>query len=167
MHADPRPPAAPVDRSGRRLLLAGGLTLSLAVVAALTLVPEGSGWAWGAPRTELHWYLSGLTSPATFLQLVGNLLLGVPAALAVRLRPGLASPGGLAAVALPAGGTIEALQLLLPLGRAVSPVDALLYAIGAVLVGLLVAGTDRSRPRPAATGSSTAILDDVHVAMYR
>ena len=168
VHTDARPPAAPVDRSGQRLLLAGGLALSFAVVAALTLVPEGSGWAWGAPRTELHWYLSGLTSPATFLQLVGNLLLlGVPAALAVRLRPGLASPGRLAAVALTAGGTIEALQLLLPLGRVVSPVDALLYAIGAVLVGLLVAGTDRSRPRPAATGSSTAILDDVHVAMYR
>ena len=110
MHAHPRPPAAPVDRSGRRLLLAGGLTLSLAVVAALTLVPEGSGWAWGAPRTELHWYLSGLTSPATLLQLVGNLLLlVVRAALAVRLWPGLASPERLTAAALAAGGAIEAL----------------------------------------------------------
>ncbi|MBM7804341.1 hypothetical protein JOD57_000178 [Geodermatophilus bullaregiensis] len=155
MAADPCSPVLVLDRPGtarpvpeapgRRLLLGAALALALAVVASLTLVPEGSGWAWGAPLTELHWYLTGLASPTTLLQLVGNLLLlAVPAALAVRLWPALAHPARLAVAALAAGGTIEVLQFLLPLGRVVSPVDALLNAAGAVLAGLLVAAADRT-----------------------
>ncbi|MBW0117977.1 VanZ family protein [Pseudonocardia abyssalis] len=44
-----------------------------------------------------------------------------------------------------AGAAIELLQWLLPLGRVVSPVDALLNAAGAVLAGLLVVAARRSR----------------------
>ncbi|WP_448639530.1 VanZ family protein [Geodermatophilus sp. URMC 63] len=147
--------------------------MALAAAASLTLVPEGTGWAWGAPLTELRWYLTGLTSPATPLQLVGNLLLiAVPAVLAVRLWPALAHPARLAAAALAAGGTIEVLQFLPPLGRVVSPVDALLNAAGALVTGAVVAATDRDRrrgrrgaatPRPDGTsnrrGGRTTCLD--------
>jgi hypothetical protein len=117
---------------------------ALAVVAALTLTPEGTGWAWGAPVTELRWYATGLDSAATLLQLVGNLsLFVVPAALAVLLWPSLARPARLVGAALAAGVGIELLQGALSLGRVVSPVDAVLNAAGAVVAGLLVASVDR------------------------
>jgi VanZ family protein len=65
----------------------------------------------------------------------------------------LGRPARLLPAAVLAGGTIEALQWALPLGRVVSPVDALLNASGAVVAGLLVAalqgvrraGSGRSR----------------------
>ena len=116
------------------------LAAALAVVAALTLLPQGSGWVWGSPAAELHWYATGLDSTTTVLQLVGNLgLLTAPAVLAVLRWPGLGRPGPLAAAALATGTAIELLQWALPLGRVVSPLDALLNAAGAVLAGLLVA----------------------------
>ena len=122
------------------VLLAG----AVAMVAALTLTPEGTGWAWGSPTTELLWYATGLDSPATMLQLVGNLgLLVVPAALAVLLWPSLGRPAHLVAVALAGGAGIEVLQWALSLGRVVSPLDAALNAAGAVAAGLLVASVDR------------------------
>ena len=43
----------------------------------------------------------------------------------------------LVTAALAAGASIELLQWALPLGRVVSPVDALLNAAGAVVTGLL------------------------------
>ncbi len=49
----------------------------------------------------------------------------------------LSSPRRLAAAALAAGIGIELLQWLLPLGRVVSPLDALLNATGALLAGLV------------------------------
>jgi VanZ family protein len=52
--------------------------------------------------------------------------------------PALASPHRLAAAALAAGVGIELLQWLLPLGRVVSPLDALLNATGALVTGLVV-----------------------------
>ena len=52
-----------------------GLAGAAAVVVALTLLPAGRGWSWGAPLSELHWYASGWDSPTAMLQLVGNLLL--------------------------------------------------------------------------------------------
>ena len=116
-----------------------GLVASLVVVAVLTLTPEGAGWAWGSPVEELTWYLTGLDSTATMLQLVGNLaLLAVPAAFAVLRRPALGRPAPLIRVWLAVGTGIELLQWALPLGRVVSPVDALLNATGAVAVGLVV-----------------------------
>lgn len=116
------------------------LVTALAVVAALTLTPEGTGWSWGAPAEELHWYASGLDSPATVRQLVGNLgLLAVPAALAVVRWPSLRQPARLVALAAASGTGIELLQWALPLGRVVSPLDAVLNAVGAVVAGLLVA----------------------------
>jgi hypothetical protein len=128
--------AVTADRRG----LAAALAAALAVVAAVTLLPTGRGWAWGSPTAELRWYASGLGSEATVLQLVGNLgLLAVPAALAVLLWPAVGTPGRLVAGGLAAGAGIELLQWLLPLGRVVSPLDALLNAIGAVVAGLLVA----------------------------
>ena len=115
------------------------LLASLAVVAALTLTPQGSGWAWGSPVEELTWYLTGLDSTATMLQLVGNLsLLAVPAALAVLRWPALGRLRWLTTGALATGSGIELLQWALPLGRVVSPVDALLNATGAVVAGLVV-----------------------------
>lgn len=124
-----------------------GLAAALAVVAALTLLPEGSGWAWGSPAEELRWYATGLDSTTTMLQLVGNLgLLTAPAVLAVLRWPRLGRPGPLAAAALAAAGAIELLQWALPLGRVVSPLDALLNATGAVLAGLLVARVRRAVP---------------------
>jgi VanZ family protein len=44
-----------------------------------------------------------------------------------------------ASLALASGTAIELLQRVLPLGRVVSPLDALLNATGAVVAGLLVA----------------------------
>ncbi|MGY1802542.1 VanZ family protein [Blastococcus sp. SYSU D00922] len=135
-----------MDRAGpghlmpARRALDGALLLAVAVVALLTLLPTGSGWAWGAPSSELHWYASGWGSPTAMLQLFGNLaLLGPLAALAVLRWPRLATPVRLAATALPVAVSIELLQWALPLGRVVSPLDALLNATGAVLGGLLVA----------------------------
>ncbi len=121
--------------------LDAALLLAALAVAWLTLTPAGgSGWAWGAPLTELRWYATGLDSETTVLQLVGNLLLLVPlAVLAVLRRPRLGTPPRLAALAVAAGAGIELLQWALPLGRVVSPVDAALNATGAVVAGLLVA----------------------------
>ncbi len=97
---------------------------------------RGSGWAWGAPLTELRWYATGLDSEATVLQLVGNLVLLVPlAVLAVLRRPSLGTPPRLAALAVAAGTGIELLQWALPLGRVVSPVDAALDATGVRFTG--------------------------------
>jgi hypothetical protein len=130
-----------------RRLLSAGLAGALAVVAVLTLLPAGSGWAWGSPLSELHWYVTGLDSRATLLQLVGNLgLLTAPAALAVLRWPALGRPGPLVAASLAAGTAIELLQWALPLGRVVSPLHALLNAVGAVLAGLLVARMRRPVP---------------------
>lgn len=131
----------------RRLLSAGLLAATL-VVVALTLLPQGTGWVWGAPATELRWYLTGLDSSTTVLQLGGNLvLLTAPAVLAVLRWPVLGRPGHLAAAALATGTAIELLQWALPLGRVVSPLDALLNAVGAVLAGLLVTRMRRPRRR--------------------
>ncbi|MGY1732135.1 VanZ family protein [Geodermatophilus sp. SYSU D01045] len=123
-----------------RSLLSAALAVALAVVAALTLLPTGDGgWAWGSPAVEAHWYLSGLDSRATVRQLLGNLLLLTPAAaLAVLRFPALRRPAALAGAAVTAGAAIEVLQWLLPLGRVVSPLDALLNAAGALAAGLLV-----------------------------
>ena len=109
-------------------------------MAALILAPVGAGWSWGSPATELRWYSTGLGSAATRLQLAGNLgLLVVPAGLAVLLWPPLRRVHLLAGAALAAGATIELLQWALPLGRVVSPLDAVLNAAGAVVGGLVVA----------------------------
>ena len=130
-----------------RKLLTAGLAAASVVVAVLTLLPQGGGWAWGSPATELRWYVTGLDSTATVLQLVGNLaLLTAPAVLAVLRWPALGRPGPLAAAALTTGAAIELLQWALPLGRVVSPLDALLNAVGAVGAGLLVARTRRAVP---------------------
>ncbi len=133
--------------------LDAALLLAALAVAWLTLTPAGgSGWAWGAPLTELRWYATGLDSEATVLQLVGNLLLLVPlAVLAVLRRPRLGTPRRLAALAVAAGAGIELLQWALPLGRVVSPVDAALNATGAIAAGLVVAlATGRPARRQAA-----------------
>jgi hypothetical protein len=120
------------------------LAAALAAVAVVTLTPEGTGWEWASPAAELGWYASGLDSPATLLQLIGNLgLFVVPAAFAVLLWPSLGRPQRLIAVALAAGAGVEALQWTLSLGRVVSPVDAGLNAAGAVAAGLLVAAVLR------------------------
>jgi hypothetical protein len=127
--------------------LTAGLVAALALVAALTLLPAGTGWAWGSPAAELRWYATGLDSTTTMLQLVGNLgLLTAPAVLAVLRWPDLGRPGPLAAAALATATAIEVLQWALPLGRVVSPLDALLNATGAVLAGLLVARMRRPVP---------------------
>ena len=123
----------------RRQALTAPFALAVASVAALTLMPRGSGWRWGAPIDELHWYLTGLGSEATMVQLVGNLtLLAAPAAVAVLRWPPVGKLGRLVGLALAAGTTIELLQRVLPLGRVVSPLDAVLNAVGAVAAGLLV-----------------------------
>ena len=131
-------------RVGLHAFLAGALT----VVAMVTLTPEGTGWSWGDPLTELRWYATAPDSAATMLQLMGNLsLLVLPAALAVLLWPTLGRPRRIAAAALAAGAGIEVLQWVLPLGRVVSPVDAVLNAVGAVAAALLVGGVARSSRR--------------------
>jgi len=122
-----------------RRTLDTALVLAGAAVAVLTLLPAGPGWVWGDPVSEARWYLSAWDSPTAMLQLTGNLaLLGPLAALAVLRWPALATPQRLATAALAAGVGIELLQWLLPLGRVVSPLDALLNASGALLTGLVV-----------------------------
>jgi len=141
-----------------RRLLSLALAAALAVVAALTLLPQGGGWAWGSPVGELRWYATGLDSRTTLLQLVGNLgLLTAPAVVAVARRPELGRPAVLVAVALATGTAIELLQWALPLGRVVSPLDALLNATGAVVAGLLsrsYSSASRRRGRPAARSAA-------------
>ncbi|RZU32581.1 teicoplanin resistance protein VanZ [Blastococcus saxobsidens] len=140
----------------QRSALGAVLIASLAAVAALTLLPVGTGWAWGSPATELRWYATGLGSEATLLQLLGNLaLLAVPAASAVLLRPSLARASRLTAVALAGGATIEVLQWLLPLGRVVSPLDAALNATGALAAGLLAAHAGRAGQAATRTGRAS------------
>ena len=122
-----------------RPVLSAGLAATTTLVALLTLLPAGSGWRWGAPVSELQWYATSWTSETAMLQLTGNLvLLAPPAALAVLRWPALAAPWRLVPAALSAAASIELLQWLLPLGRVVSPVDALLNAISAVVAGLVV-----------------------------
>jgi hypothetical protein len=67
--------------------------------------------------------------------------------LAVLRWPALRAPGRLVLAAGATAGAIELFQWLLPLGRVVSPVDALLNATGAVVAGLAVAGLRTSAPR--------------------
>jgi hypothetical protein len=137
-----------------RRALEVGLGLATAVVVAVTLLPTGRGWAWGAPLTELHWYSTGWDSPTAMLQLVGNLALLAPlAALAVFRWPALAAPHRLVGAAVLVGAGIELLQWTLPLGRVVSPLDALLNATGAVLTGLVVAGLRTS------AGAGAAVVE--------
>jgi hypothetical protein len=147
----PTSPTADSTVAATRIALHGLLAAALFVVAALALTPEGTGWSWGSPVTELLWYSSGLDSAATMRQLVGNLgLLMVPATLAVLLWPSLGHPSRLIGAALGTGTAVEVLQWLLPLGRVVSPVDAVLNAAGEVVAGLLtaaVARPPRSVPR--------------------
>src|SRR3954454_14022383 len=137
---------APVPRR----LLTLGLLAASALVALLTLMPEGSGWAWGSPLLELRWYATGLGSEETDLQLVGNLLLLAPlSALAVLRWPALGRWTRLTSAGLATGTTIELLQRLLPLGRVVSPMDAVLNASGAVVAGLVTAlAAHRVFPHP-------------------
>ncbi|HYO35839.1 MAG TPA: VanZ family protein [Geodermatophilus sp.] len=132
-----------------RRVLTTGAAVALAAVAAVTLLPAGSGgWEWGSPAVEVRWYLAGLDSRTTVLQLLGNLLLLAPlAALAVLRWPVLRRPAVLVPLALAAGAAIETLQWALPLGRVVSPVDAVLNAAGAVAVGLVVGGLSGVRVR--------------------
>ena len=119
--------------------LSVAVALAALAVAVATLLPEGRGWSWGSPLAELRWYAGGVGSEATMLQLVGNLGLLVPLAATAVLRwPALGRPGRLMAAALATGTGIELLQWALPLGRVVSPLDALLNATGASLAGLLV-----------------------------
>ncbi|NNH21976.1 VanZ family protein [Pseudokineococcus marinus] len=137
------------------------MALAAAVLtAAVTLTPVGEGWAWGAPREELRWYLAGLDHPGTLVQLLGNLLLLAPLALAVhRLEGRVARPRVLVALALATAASIELLQLVLPLGRVVSPLDATLNATGAVLavvVAEALATAARPGRRPARTARARA-----------
>jgi glycopeptide antibiotics resistance protein len=133
------------------------LGLALAGVALLTLLPTGRGWAWGAPLSELQWYATGWSSETAKLQLFGNLALLAPlAALAVFRWPELAAPRRLISAAVGVAAGIELLQWTLPLGRVVSPVDALLNATGAVLTGLVVAGLRTASGRTAGRPPSPA-----------
>ncbi len=77
-----------------RSVLTTGAAVALAAVAALTLLPAGSGGGeWGSPAVEVRWYLAGLNSRTTVLQLLGNLLLLAPlAGLAVLRWPVLRRP---------------------------------------------------------------------------
>jgi glycopeptide antibiotics resistance protein len=136
--------------SRRQLDAALGATLGL--VAAVTLLPTGRGWSWGAPLVELRWYATGLSSEATMLQLAGNLALLAPlAGLAVLRWSALARPGRLGAAALAVAGGIELLQWALPLGRVVSPLDAVLNTVGTLAAGGIVAALRQgARPSVAA-----------------
>ena len=150
----PAPPITTATRSSATLRCIGTgrgrstvrllLLASLLTVAVLTLSPAGTGWAWGAPGQELQWY-AGLSEDAR-TQLLGNLLLLVPTAVAsVVLWPRLGEQPHLVRAALAAGATIEVLQWLLPLGRVVSPVDAVLNAVGAATAGWAVAQASTRR----------------------
>jgi hypothetical protein len=100
----------------------------------------------------VRWYLTGWDSPIAMLQLTGSLVLLTPlAALAVLRWPALASPGRLAITAVAAAAGIELLEWLLPLGRVVSPLDALLNATGALVTGLIVL---RIRDHPVGAGAA-------------
>lgn len=124
------------------------MAASLLAVVLITLTPRGSGWAWGSPLEEARWYLTGLNSTATMLQLGGNLLLlVVPFALAAARWPALGRLRIGAGLSLAAGTTIELLQWALPLGRVVSPLDAVLNATGAFAAALVVAHGRAMRPR--------------------
>jgi hypothetical protein len=137
-HRDGMNLVSPHRWTGRAWTL--GMTGSLLAVVLLTLTPRGNGWAWGAPLDEARWYLTGLDSTETMLQLVGNLLLlAVPFGLAVARWPALGRFRLLCGLSLAGGTTIEFLQWALPLGRVVSPLDAVLNATGAVAAGLVVA----------------------------
>ncbi len=141
-----------------RRALDAGLGLAAAVVAALTLLPAGDGWAWGAPLSELRWYATGWDSQTAMLQLAGNVVLLAPvAALAVLRWPALAAPQRLVLAAVVVAGGIELLQWGLPLGRVVSPVDALLNAIGAVDTGLAVAALRAAPGYPAGRPASEGV----------
>jgi len=141
-----------------RPVLTAAVAAALAVVAALTLLPAGTGWEWGSPAVELRWYATGLDSRATVVQLLGNLLLLAPPAVVAVLRWSvLRRPAVLALASVAAGAAIETLQWALPLGRVVSPVDALLNATGALVAGLLTAALagagDRLADRVRGVGS--------------
>ncbi len=141
------------------------LAASVAAVALLTLLPVGAGWAWGSPATELRWYVTGLGSEATLLQLLGNLaLLVVPVALAVLLRPPLGRIPWLATLALAGGASIELLQWALPLGRVVSPLDAVLNATGALVAGVLVVRAAGRRPAQATAHTGRVLADSARAA---
>ena len=133
------------DRTWSSQVPGAAVALAVLPVALVTLSPAGEGWAWAAPLSEARWYLGALDSRTVLLQLIGNLLLLAPLAVLAVLRwPALRSPATLGAAALAAGAAVEVLQWVLPLGRVVSPVDALLNAAGAVVGGLLaVAATSR------------------------
>ena len=138
--------------AGRRVLEAGTAVLAL-VVALATLTPEGAGWSWGDPATELRWYTTGLGDPDTLLQLVGNLGLLAPcAALAVLRWPALRPTGRLVPAAVAVAVGIEALQWTLPLGRVVSPLDAGLNALGALLAAQAALVLASVRRRTGSTG---------------
>jgi hypothetical protein len=139
-------PKADVAGTLSRAYCAIGLVGSLMLAAVAALSPEGTGWRWADPLTELWWYADGWDSPATMLQLFGNLaLFALPAAFAVRLWPPLRRHSLLIGVSLFGGIAIETLQWLLPIGRVVSPVDALLNATGALLAALLTMQLHRRR----------------------
>lgn len=164
------PPTTGGMPRGALLLLLG---TALLAVAALTLTPVGSGWAWGSPVAELRWYATGLDSPATVRQLVGNVsLLVVPAALVTVLWPTAGRTDRLVALATGAGAGIELLQWALPLGRVVSPVDAALNAVGAVAAGVLARRLQRLHADAArGTGARPArsvlpaTVHDRHIAL--
>src|SRR3954452_5547829 len=137
------PPARRTPPGGRWAL---GMATSVMAVVLITLTPRGTGWAWGSPLDEARWYLTGLDSTATMEQLAGNLLLlVVPFGLAAARWPALGRVRLLAGLSLTAGSTIELLQWALPLGRVVSPLDAVLNAIGALAAGLVVSHVRRMR----------------------
>src|SRR3954454_10309972 len=148
------PPGRRTPPGGRWAL---GMATSVMAVVLITLTPRGTGWAWGSPLDEARRYLTGLDSPATMAQLTGNLLLlVVPFGLAAARWPALSHLRVLASLSLAAGNTIELLQWALPLGRVVSPLDAVLNATGALAAGLLVAHGRAMRPHGPYSRSSTA-----------
>lgn len=148
----PVPPLPPP----RRRAASAALVAALTATAVLTLSPTGVGWTWAPPVDELRWYAAGLGRPGTLLQLLGNLLLLVPAALAAsRLRPGPAHVPALVASAAGVAVGVEVLQLVTAVGRVVSPVDALLNTVGAA-VAVVVAAAVTSPPRRRRAGGGPA-----------